>query len=439
MLAEFKKHIHENLPFLTKSKMLLAISGGMDSVVLAHLLKTLNYDFALAHCNFKLRSEASDKDEKFVIQLAKLLNVVCYTIPFDTKTYSNTQKISIQMAARNLRYNWFNELIEKYNYQHILTAHHTNDNLETVLINLTRGATLEKLIGIPEINDKIVRPLLPFTRNQIEQFTIDNQIFWREDQSNQSTKYFRNKIRHQVIPILKEFNSNVLTTFNTHNQFLKATHKVLQNHLKTVTLQLLKEDEKQLKIDIKKLQNLQEPSVYLHYILKNYGFTDWETVTNLLSAQSGKMVSSKTHRLLKDRGFLILEKNELLLQSLSVSIKKGISEIKKPIHLTITDVKTTDFSLKNTIFVAENTLKYPLNLRKKEKGDVFYPLGMKGKKKISKYFKDEKLSLSEKENTWLLCDADNKVIWIVNKRADNRFKINKTTQKIIKITLQILK
>ena len=434
MLEKFKKHITDNLPFLNQGKLLLAISGGIDSVVLAHLLAQANLNFSLAHCNFKLRFEDSDEDEKFVIKLAEELNIECHTISFDTNAYAYENRLSTQMAARELRYNWFEELMNDKGYQYVLTAHHTNDNIETVLINLTRGASLEKLAGIPEINGNIVRPLLPFTRLEIQQFTIDSHIIWREDQSNASTKYIRNKVRHTIIPVLNEFNSNLLQTFNTHLQFLKSEQKVLNNHLQQMQIEICMTDKDGLKIDINKLLKLEEPNVYLHYFLKNYGFTEWKNINNLLTGQTGKIVYSKTHRLFKNRDVLVLEKNNLNLANFETKLTKNIDEIGFPLHLKMSSVTQSGANGKHEIFVDFEKLKYPLTLRKRKDGDVFHPSGMKGKKKVSKFFKDEKLSISDKEKTWLLCDAEDTVVWIVNRRADSRFEVTDLTSKILKIT-----
>jgi tRNA(Ile)-lysidine synthase len=433
MVEKLRQHINTNLSFLKDSKLLLAISGGIDSVVLAHLFHHLQFDFSLAHCNFKLRYADSDKDAVFVKTLAKNLHVKEHSIEFDTRSYSEEKNISTQMAARELRYKWFEKLTENYDYDYIITAHHTNDNIETVLINLTRGTSLHGLTGIPEINGKIIRPLLPFTREEIEQFTIAQNITWREDESNQSTKYFRNKIRHNVVPVLEELNSNLAATFNEHLIYLKKERKVLTQHLDAIKNEVCIFDE-QLKIDIKKVLKYDNIEVYLHHILKECNFTEWQNIADLCTAQSGKFIESESHRLIKDREYLLLEERKVCLQDVTYEIVADVSKITEPIELSFSEVLGVKPALNNAIYVDVATIVFPLHLRKKKTGDVFFPFGMKGKKKLSKYFKDEKLSLTDKENCWLLCDANDTIIWVVSKRADNRFCVSKTTHKILKIT-----
>ena len=433
MIENFQQHINQNLPFLKEGKLLIAISGGIDSVVLTHLCHKLQFNVSLAHCNFKLRYEVSDKDAIFVKSLAKKLQILQHNIEFDTISYSEEKNISTQMAARELRYNWFEQLVEDFDYDYILTAHHTNDNIETVLINFTRGTSLHGLTGIPEVNGNVVRPLLPFTRVEIEQFTIAENITWREDESNQSTKYVRNKIRHKIVPVLEELNKNLSTTFNTHLSYLKKERKVLTQHLDTIKDEVCIFDE-QLKIDIEKLLKYDNIDVYLRHILNDYNFTEWHNVADLCTAQPGKFVLSNTHRLIKDRDYLLLEENKVDLHDQKFEITKGVNQIIIPVQLDFDEVLKVESSLKNVIYVDAKSVNYPLYLRKKKEGDVFFPFGMKGKKKLSKYFKDEKMSLLEKENSWLLCDANDTIIWVVGRRADNRFCINETTEKILKIT-----
>lgn len=435
MLEKLKKHINENLSFLGKSKLLLAISGGIDSVILAHLLHEMNLDFSLAHCNFKLRYEDSDKDAEFVTELARNLNIKIHLKSFETSTYATENKISTQMAARDLRYSWFEDLILEFNYDFLLTAHHANDNLETVLINLTRGASLHGLTGIPEINGNIIRPLLPFTRSEIEKYTIANNISWREDESNSSKKYFRNKIRHDVIPVLQELNPSILETFTKHLSFLKLEKNVLDNHFENVKNKVTFFEDGIFKIDINELKKFSHYKVYLYSFLKEYSFTEWVDIEMLLDAQSGKLVSSNSHRLIKDRDFLLLKENELNLQHHKIEIGVNDVKINNPIHLSFEYVDKVNSSTKKNIYVNADLLVYPLSLRKKQEGDYFFPFGMKGKKKVSKYFKDEKMSLLEKEECWLLCNANDTIIWIVGRRADSRFSIKESANKILNIKL----
>ncbi|MGB1269592.1 MAG: tRNA lysidine(34) synthetase TilS [Flavobacteriaceae bacterium] len=433
MLERFKHHITNKLPFLNNAKLLVAISGGIDSVVLAHLCHQLELNFSLAHCNFKLRYADSDKDAIFVKNLAEFLQVEMHSIEFDTVSYSEEKKMSTQMAARELRYNWFEKLTVDNAYDYILTAHHTNDNIETVIINLTRGASLHGLTGVPEINGNVIRPLLPFTREEIEQFTITQNITWREDESNQSTKYVRNKVRHKVVPVLEELNTSFPATFNKHLAYLKKERKVLTQHLDTIKKEVCIFDES-FKIDLKKLLKYEDVDVYLRHILNDYNFTQWSDITDLCTAQSGKYVHSDTHRLIKDRDFLLLEKKKKNSDTVIYKITEDLCDIDSPLKLEFNKVHEVGTNSVDTIYIDKALVVYPLILRKKHDGDVFYPFGMKGKKKLSKYFKDEKMSLLEKEHSWLLCDATDSIIWIVGRRADNRFCVGKTTENILKIT-----
>src|SRR5210317_735101 len=213
MLSTFKYHLIQKLPFLKESKLLIAVSGGLDSVVLVHLCKQTHLNITLAHCNFKLRGLESDKDEAFVFDLGESLDLEVFTQSFNTVSYASKNKLSIQMAARKLRYQWFEDLCNQLEFDYILTAHHADDNLETFLINLSRGTGLEGLTGIPELNNNTVRPLLPFSRQELEAFATTNALTWREDSTNLETKYLRNKIRHEVVPVLKGINPQIIKNF----------------------------------------------------------------------------------------------------------------------------------------------------------------------------------------------------------------------------------
>lgn len=435
MLQKFKNHINTNFPFLKDKKLLIAISGGLDSVVLAHLCNKLHFNISLAHCNFQLREKESDLDEDFLIDLSQKSSNQIFTTKFNTTEFAKNNKLSTQIAARELRYNWFQELIEKHQFDYILTAHHADDSLETFLINLTRGSGLEGFTGIPEKNKNIIRPLLPFSRNEILAFARENKIDWREDASNASTKYIRNKIRHQVIPVLKEINPSLLESFAKTTKNLKESQQIIEDKIDEVSSLIIPKEDGITKINIEKINQLSNPKAYLYQLLKEYNFTEWNDVYNLLSSQSGKQVFSKTHRLLKDRNFLLLSKNIVSNEIEFIFIEESTSEIKNPIHLNFEAVDKKSTENKQTIYVDKDLLKYPLIVRKWKHGDYLYPKGMQGKKKLSKYFKDEKFSLLKKENTWLLCNNNNDIIWVINNRQDNRFKINNLTKKAIKIYL----
>jgi tRNA(Ile)-lysidine synthase len=435
MLQKFKEHININFPFLKDKKLLIAISGGVDSVVLTHLFSELNFDISLAHCNFQLREKESDLDEEFVELLAQKTSNQIFTIKFNTEQFALKNKLSTQIAARELRYNWFQEIIEKHNFDYVLTAHHADDNLETFLINLTRGSGLEGFTGIPKINGDIVRPLLAFSREEILAYAKTNTIVWREDASNATTKYIRNKIRHKILPVLKEINPNLLETFAKTLENLQESKQIIEDRIATISSEVIETKNGIIKINIDKINQLSNPKAYLYQLLKEYNFTEWNDVYNLLSAQSGKQVYSKTHRLVKDREYLLLSERDFSIAlKITFEIQESQLEITKPIYLIFEDVLQKSEQNKQTIYVDKDLLKYPLIIRKRQNGDYLYPLGMQGKKKLSKYFKDEKFSLIEKENTWLLCNAENEIIWVISNRQDNRFSLKNTSKNILKIT-----
>jgi tRNA(Ile)-lysidine synthase len=433
MLSELKNHLKDSLPFLKDKKLLVAVSGGIDSMVVLHLLQQLNYNITIAHCNFNLRGEESDGDEQFIRNYANANNINIFVTRFDTKAFAAYGKLSIQVAARQLRYLWFNELIDNNTLDYLITAHHLDDNIETFLINFTRGTGIEGLTGIPQQNDRIIRPLLPFTRNQIETFAKENNILWKEDSSNASDKYLRNKLRHDIVPQLKELNPAFADAFLQTIQNLKQTASLAHDAAILVYQQVVSEKEGQKHINIGQLLRLPNYQAYLYQWLNAFGFTAWNDIYELVNAQSGKQVFSPGYRLLKDREFLILEPLKPSDKKI-YEITEGQTLIAEPlsIKMELKDQIAAD-STKNVIFVNNNLIKFPLFVRKWEDGDYFCPLGMNGlKKKVSKYFKDEKMSLSDKENTWLLCSG-NDIVWIIGRRADERFKIRNTTDTILKL------
>ena len=435
MLTKFQNHIEQNFAQLKDKKLLLAVSGGIDSMVLMHLFQQLNYDIAIAHCNFQLRGKESDADELFVKVKSKKLKVKSYFIRFDTENYSKENKLSIQLAARKLRYDWFQELLSENQLDYLVTAHHLDDNVETFLINFVRGTGLEGLTGIPPQNGNIVRPMLPFSREEIENYAQANQIQWREDSSNASDKYFRNKLRHDIVPILKELNIGFLDSFQNTLHHLQQAESLVNDASKLVYEKVVEEKENQVEIHLKPLLQFENYKAYLYQWLNKFGFSAWNDIYDLVVAQSGKQIFSETHVLLKDREKLILSERKSSNKEEIYSIESLDDKVNIPLKLRFSKGVNIFETHSNCIFVDENKLKFPLTIRKWQEGDYFYPSGMNGKKKLSKYFKDEKYSLLDKENQWLLCSED-QIVWVIGKRADNRFTSNETTQNSIKIVLE---
>ena len=432
-VQDFTEHINTSFPFLKESKIIIAISGGIDSVVLAHLCKKCNFNFALAHCNFNLRGKESDDDETFVLNLADELDVECFVQHFDTNAYAELNKTSIQMAARELRYNWFQDLVEQLHFDYILTAHHADDNLETFLINFMRGTGINGLTGIPAINNNVLRPLLSFSRADIEGYAKANTIQWREDLSNNSRKYLRNKLRHEVVPILKDINPQLLDGFQQTIEYLKGTETIVKQNLDTFKKQAeTKSDYAITAYRVSAFKTLDNPKAYLFELLRTYGFTEWNDVQDLLEAQSGKFVQSNTHRLIKHRDLLLLAEINTESQS-PIIISENENVVETPIgELHLKTAKTIKQVTASKVYVDKTKLKFPLTIRPWKDGDRFQPSGMQGQKKVSKYLKDEKVSLLEKENTWVLTSEDN-IVWIVGKRMDERFKVSETTTQILKL------
>ncbi|MDB4179874.1 tRNA lysidine(34) synthetase TilS [Flavobacteriaceae bacterium] len=433
MLDDFKSHLLSELPFLFKSKIIIATSSGVDSVVLCFLCKRLGLEFSIAHCNFALRGGESDLDAKFSKDFAKSLNVNYYSKTFNTLKYKKENSLSTQMAARELRYTWFDAI--SINYDYVLTAHHLDDQLETFFINFSRGSGLDGLCGIPAVSDNLVRPLLGFSKDQILNFAKKNNISWREDSSNNTNDYLRNDIRNNIIPRFKKFNPSLLKGFNNTLSSLKGSKSILNNKINEVYEEIITREDYQTKYEINKILELDNLDTYLHAFFYKYGFTNLIDIKNILSSQSGKFVVSKTHRLVKDRGYLILDKvSDLSFDPLYIDSKlSDLNVLYGSLNFNLTD--SLDFSNSNSnVFVDEGCLIYPLRVDSYSSGMEFFPLGMKGKKSVSKFLKDEKISLNNKKRVIVLINGNDEIIWIINHRIDDRYKITESSKKILKIS-----
>lgn len=434
MLASFQNHLQQNFPFLWQKKNILAISGGIDSVVLAHLLHGLDIPFLMAHCNFQLRGEESEGDQRFVVALSHQLSAPLAVKRFETKAYGKAHGLNTQLAARVLRYEWFETLRKEKGYDYVLTAHQANDSWETFLINTSRGTGLKGLLGIPAQNGAILRPLLPFSREEIQAFATENHICWREDSSNSSDAYTRNKIRHHLSPILKEIHPLFFKNFEKTQSLLQLTYDFLQESISQYRKECFTMGNP-IVFFIEELRTHPHRRFLLHELLSPYGFTDANALERFLQASTGKYLASDTHRLLSNRGqWLISEIHETLPSTFY--LQETDQAIDFPIALSWEKVSQGEPSGAEVIYIDKEKIQFPLCLRKRKEGDLFYPYGMGGQKKVlRKYFKDEKYSLYDKENQWLLTDSTDQILWVVGRRADERFRPTPHTKEILCIRL----
>ena len=432
MVTAFKKHIAAHFPALVDQKILVACSGGLDSIVLLHLLQKIGLTLGVAHCNFKLRGAHSDADLSFVETIAANLGVPVFTTVFDTKTYAKTQGVSTQVAARELRYEWFYSTARANGYDRIATGHHADDDLETFFINLSRVTGLRGLTGIASNTEQLIRPLLPFSRAQIMQFAKKEELFWREDSSNSTRDYLRNKLRLDVIPAFKGVNKTVLQNFQQTQQHLKESQALLEDYITLVTKLVVSHTDAGYEIDIKQLQALPNTNTLLFELLYPYGFTDFKAIASILESEVGKKVLSKQYVLHKDRNHLVLTTKEQVVDSRVYCIDAKQQSCTIPIKLNFTKVAQVGELEPHSLYVDAAKLRYPLKVRAWRLDDVFHPFGMKGKKKLTKFFKDEKLSLLSKNSVWVLESGD-EIVWVIGLRPDDRYKVTSATKEVLKI------
>jgi tRNA(Ile)-lysidine synthase len=430
MKNHFSNFIRQKKLFQPDSdRLLLAVSGGMDSVVLCHLAAQLGLSFSIAHCNFQLRGADADGDETFVKQLALTLNVPFHGIRFQTKKYAAIHQISTQMAARNLRYAWFEKVRQQFGYQYIVTAHHANDNLETVLLNVTKGTGIRGLHGILPKSNYLVRPLLFASRLAIAHYQTKHQLAYREDASNQENDYQRNFIRNIVVPELKTINPSLENTFAQNIERWQGTEQFFDWAIAFWKKNVLQQEKDLIYLDLEGIKNCPAPSMLLYEILSDYGFNADQTQRLGDGLEKvGLQFFSPTHRLVVDRKKIILSElhttqitdNEFFINDANDFLQHDI--LKKAI-LLITANKLIDLNNNEFTYISANKLIFPLRLRHWRAGDWFCPLGMKGKRqKIQDFFSNQKLSRPEKEQVWLLENGNQDLIWVVGMRLDERYR-----------------
>lgn len=432
MISQVQEYISHHKLLSKDSKVIVGLSGGPDSMVLIHILLQLGYECIAAHCNFHLRGEASDKDAEFVNKWCEEQNVPLNTVSFDTQAYASQNKISIEMAARNLRYNWFEKIRKEHQADAIAIAHHEDDSVETILINLIRGTGIKGLTGIPNKNNYIVRPLLSITRSQIIEYLTNNKISYVTDHTNEEDIYTRNTLRLKVLPILESINPSVKNSIINTSNNLRETEKIYNGYIVDIIPSVLKNNQ----INIEQLKKTYSPQSLLFEILSPLGFTPSviDDVSNNLDSIPGKIYLSKEYRLLKDRDYLIISEIEAEgFDNDLFSIYADSQVLKTPFPISIKKEKhNSEFKIqkRNTILQVDlDKLSFPLTLRKWKKGDWFIPFGMTGKKKLSDFFTDNKFNLIEKEATWVLT-SEKEIVWVINHRVDNRFRITNETKSV---------
>ena len=468
LLNRFKDFINRQNLFHQKDKLILAVSGGIDSVVLCELCKQAGYDFVIAHCNFQLRGQESERDEEFVRSLGKKYDVEVLVKKFDTEKYAEENKKGIQEAARDLRYEWFEEIVSRESsvvsrqtsnakHQnersshvsrlmfHLLTAHHADDNIETVMMNFFRGTGLHGLEGIPIVHRHIRRPLLLFWKEDLIRFAKENNLEFVEDTSNQSTKYTRNLFRNEIIPLISKVYPQAKANLQDNINRFHEIQKLYQISVDEIKKKLCKIKNDEVHIPVKQLM-LYKNRALIFEIISGYGFSERQVdeVIKLADAESGKFIHSPTttYRIIKFRNWFIISKDQSM-DAQTVVIEEGVknvqcSEAGSWFNVQFATLQTSDFKSHTSNLIAcvdADAISYPLILRKWKQGDYFYPLGMKKKKKLGRFFIDQKLSKTEREKTWII-EMNKKVIWVVGLRIDDRFRITEKTRRILKISLE---
>jgi tRNA(Ile)-lysidine synthase len=430
MLREFKSFVKEHQLFAPNEKILLAFSGGADSVCLLDLLLKTSLAVELAHVNFQLRGEESLADEEWVKQWAKTKGLPCHCIHFDTKKYADEKGLSIEEAARNLRYAWFLELMQQYGFAKLATAHHGDDQTETFLLNLVKGRGISGQTGILPKRDNLVRPLLFATKSQILTYCQQNQLAYRIDSSNLDTAYQRNYLRLKVIPLLKVLNPSLNDAIEKEIEYRRQASNLLEAQIR----EILQDAREGSTLSLTKLRPHPFGLLALYRYLENYQF-NYSQCHDLWNAKlNSKRIFSSTYQAVLHQESVLVERLSTEEEGRVYPVFLGENLDPIPLHCEILKPSSRFKPSGDTVFLEGSLLQFPLQLRHWRKGDYFVPSGMKGKKKLSDYFTDQKLSPFEKKSIWLLCSGE-EIIWVVGKRADERFLANETTKEVVKITL----
>ena len=436
LLAEFQESL-QKLGVSEKDRLLLAVSGGLDSVVLTYLSTMSGLEFAIAHVNFQLRGAESERDEAFVRQLASKYQKPFLVKKIDSVAYAKNEKSSIQVIARNLRYEWFKTFIGNGvdQFKFLLTGHHLDDNIETMLMYFFRGTGIAGLTGMPEKNGHLLRPLLKMSRKRLKEFALEQNLEWVEDSSNNSDDYTRNFFRNQLIPsVSRIFPELQLNLKNNLNRFSEA-YILYEQAIDIQKKKLLKQTGSEIHIPILLLKKAVPMKTILFEIIKEYHFSPSQTdeIIRLMDSTNGKYVSSSSHRIIKNRGWLIIAPaNNESAAHIVIDSECGVAYPEGLIQINTKSLEGSEHFVAppGTECLDGRKINFPLLLRKWKTGDYFYPLGMNKKKKLARFFIDQKLSKTAKEKVWVLV-MDSQIVWVVGQRIDNRFRIDASTNKIL--------
>ena len=434
MLRCFKQFVNDNRLFDRNHSLLAAVSGGADSVVMLHLLAQCRLKVAVAHCNFQLRGADADGDEKFVRQIAAHYKMPFFSIRFDTQAYAEQHHLSVEMAARELRYNWFAELAAEHHFDRILTAHHLNDNIETLLLNLTRGTGINGLCGIAAINNNIARPLLFATREQIEEYTQLKNLTFRTDCTNLTDDYQRNIVRHQIVPVLKQINPSFEERMSKNFKHIRQAADIYNWYVDKAKSEVLKTNDNGCMIDTEKLINQPFAEAILFESIKSYGFnsTQVEAILKNIGQKSGCTFDSGSHKLLVDRSQIIVKSAEQTeFEPIVINSPHNIDSIGLKMNVVSFDGFVLD-KRPNVACLDLDKLQFPLIIRRWRHGDFFYPLGMTKTQKLSDFLINNKVNVFDKERVMVLT-SNERIVWVIGHRPDNRFKISNDTQHVLVI------